>query len=294
MGVSAGLTNVVAIACGNGLNLALRADGTVTAWGNDLPYGTTRILTQITTSVAIAARSSHFTVLEAGGADVDWMPLGLGVVLPPDHLGDVVALAAGENHCLALRGDGTVAAWEDNTYGQAMVPAGLKDVVAIAAGESNSLALGANGEITAWGADDSGQTDVPSGSSNIIALAGTQSATYGLRSDGTVARWGDGDDAPAGLTNVISIAGGGDFVLALIGDHLPILSVPVTVSSFGPSGVSVSVPTECGRVYRLEYKTALKDANWTPLPLVAGNGAVRQLTNASPGAAQRFYRVRRW
>jgi hypothetical protein len=290
---SPGPTNIVAVACGDGFNLALRADDTVIAWGTSLP-GDTNVLERITNAVAIAARSLHALVLTADGAVVDWGQTDSGPAEAPTGLGDVVALAAGENHSLALRSDGTVAAWGDNTHGQATVPAGLKDVVAIAAGDAHSLALGANGEITAWGYNDYGESDVPSGQTNVIALAGTGSASYALRADGTVSRWGDGDDAPVGLTNVVAIAGGGDFVMALIGNHPPILNTPVSISNSPASGVSVSVPTACGRVYRLEYKNALTDATWTPLPLVAGNGGARQLTGASGAAAQRFYRVRRW
>ena len=59
-------------------------------------------------------------------------------------------------------------------------------------------------------------------------------------------------------------------------------------------GFRVSLPTQSGRVYRLEYKHSLADADWTALPLVAGTGHERTLTDPTATGAQRFYRVRRW
>jgi hypothetical protein len=44
----------------------------------------------------------------------------------------------------------------------------------------------------------------------------------------------------------------------------------------------------------LEYKNSFSDAYWTALPLVAGNGGVRMLTDTSATTSQRFYRVRQW
>ncbi len=55
-----------------------------------------------------------------------------------------------------------------------------------------------------------------------------------------------------------------------------------------------NVPTQSGRVYRLEDKNALTDSAWTPLPLIAGNGRTQVLSDATAAAAQRFYRVRQW
>ena len=60
------------------------------------------------------------------------------------------------------------------------------------------------------------------------------------------------------------------------------------------SGFRISLPTQSGRVYRLEHKESITDAAWTALPLVAGNGGALTLRDATATARQRFYRVRRW
>ena len=80
--VPPGLSNVVAVSGGNYFSVALKSDGTVTAWG----LGT------------------------SGQTNV------------PAGLTNVVAISAGGNHTLALRADGTVAAWGYNTYGQVDCP----------------------------------------------------------------------------------------------------------------------------------------------------------------------------
>ena len=99
---------------------------------------------------------------------------------------------------------------------------------------------------------------------------------------------------PANLTNVAAIAAGGSHSLALIGDGPPVLHVPLSNPTTSSNGFSVSLPTQSGRVYRLEYKEPLSDTNWKALPLVAGNGRVRVLTDSTASGGQRFYRVRRW
>jgi hypothetical protein len=40
--------------------------------------------------------------------------------------------------------------------------------------------------------------------------------------------------------------------------------------------------------------SAMSDTDWTPLPLVAGNGAKLLLVDPSVGSSPRFYRVQRW
>ena len=81
--------------------MALKADGTVVAWG-DNTYGQTNV---------------------------------------PQPATNVVAIAAGAYHGLALKADGTVVAWGANVNGQTNVPVWLTNVVAIAAGGNHNLAL---------------------------------------------------------------------------------------------------------------------------------------------------------
>ena len=133
--------------------------------------------------------------------------------------------------------------------------------MAIAAGVSCSLALKSDGTVVAWGANFYGQTNVPAGLSNVIAIALGPEATAAL---------------------------------AIVGSAPPACQVPLANSSFGPDGFSVSLPTQSGRVYALEYQDALSNGTWTALPLAAGNGCTLTLTDPTAAGIQRFYRVRQW
>jgi hypothetical protein len=132
----AGLTNVTAVAAGGSHTLALRADGTVVAWGENTDAGGT-----------VAGQSV--------------VPLGLT---------NVVAIGAGEYHSLAVRANGTVVAWGDDSEGQCDVPVGLSNVVAVAGGGAHSLALEADGTVAAWGANWNGQCSLPAGLSDIVGI----------------------------------------------------------------------------------------------------------------------------
>ena len=138
------VTNAVAIAEGDAFYMALKANGTVTAWGDDINNDTN---------------------------------------VPPG-LSNVIAIAAGYYHALALKSDGTVAAWGWNAYGQTNVPPGLSNVVAIAAGYGHSLALKADGTVVAWGWNNYGQTNVPPTLTNVIAIAAGQYQSMALIGNG--------------------------------------------------------------------------------------------------------------
>jgi len=68
----------------------------------------------------------------------------------------------------------------------------------------------------AWGGNGRGQINVPAGLTNVVAVAGGGTYSMVLNDDGTVAGWNvDYNNAPAGLTNVVAIAAGESHNLAL-------------------------------------------------------------------------------
>jgi uncharacterized delta-60 repeat protein len=68
-----------------------------------------------------------------------------------------------------------------------------------------------------------------------------------------------------------------------------------TLMLFNPKRLSdrfeVSVATQAGKNYSLQYKASMATTNWTALSPVAGDGTVKTLTDSSPSATNRFYRV---
>jgi len=227
-----GLKFVTAVAAGGLHSLALLANGTVVAWGDN-----------------------EFGQLGDGSTTIASVPVAVS------GLTGVKAIAAGEDHSLALLGNGTVMAWGDNESGQlgdgnnqeSEVPVavkGLTGVKAIAAGGDHSLALMSNGTVMAWGDNEAGElgsggtksSDVPvavKGLSHVSAVSAGGEFSLALLSNGTVEGWGSNvfgqigsgteekeegegehSDVPIGvegLTGVTAIAAGSDHALALVG-----------------------------------------------------------------------------
>jgi alpha-tubulin suppressor-like RCC1 family protein len=187
----ASLSNVSAIAGGEYHSAALKADGSVWAWGlntdgqvGDGSGASTRNapvqVAGLTTAVAIAAGGRHNLALLANGTVMAWGAnesgqLGDGTTtsratpVPVSSLGGVVAIAAGGAHSLAIRADGSVVAWGNNDFGQLgdgtltkrsspVVIATLGTGVGlIAAGNNHSLAVKAGGALYTWGSNANSQ-----------------------------------------------------------------------------------------------------------------------------------------
>ena len=147
------LTNIVAIAAGSSHSLALKADGTVWAWG-DNSKGQLGIN-------STTAKSSPVQILcgeqKYGGK----------------YLTDIVAIAAGFNFNLALDSQGKIWAWGDDSKGQlgngsntnSKIPVevdDVSDIIAIAAGSLHSLAIDSDGIMYAWGDNSNGQLGISS------------------------------------------------------------------------------------------------------------------------------------
>jgi alpha-tubulin suppressor-like RCC1 family protein len=224
-----GLEFVSAVSAGGNHSLALLADGTVVAWGDNengqLGNGST-----LTSNVPVAVSG----------------------------LTHVKAIAAGGSHSLALLSNGTVMAWGDDESGQLgngataesvetpVAVKGLTGVKAIAAGGSHSLALLSNGTVMAWGANESGQlgTGTVKASTAPVAVKGLSGAnaisaggefSLALLSNGTVEAWGSNEVGQLGntslgeellsdvpvpvetLTGITAVAAGTDHSLALRG-----------------------------------------------------------------------------
>ena len=188
---AAGITGVQDVAGGIMHSVALLADGTVWAWG-DNTYG------------------------QLG----DGTSTGSAVPVQVVGLTDIVSIASGEYHCLAVRSDGTVWAWGRNQYGQIgdgsttnrtspVLVAGLTNVVAVSGGAQHSMALRSDGSVWAWGHNGYGQVGIshmvyPHEPVQVPGLSGVSAIACGgfhslcVTADGIVWAWGQNNDGQLG------------------------------------------------------------------------------------------------
>jgi hypothetical protein len=132
----------------------------------------------------------------------------------------------------------------------------LTGVKAIAAGENHCLALTSADTIVAWGGDQSGQTDVPP------------------------------------LSKVSSLAAGWNYSVALVGNGVSTGGgFSLRNASWSDGVLTVSVPTQSGKSYVLQYKAALSQSSWSNLPAVSGTGQSMTLIDTTASDSSRVYRV---
>lgn len=229
-----------AVAAGDFHTLALKADGTLWAWGDNLSG----------------------QLGDGTGANIRSVPVQ--IITPNRPLtfnNHWVAVAAGGTHSLALQSDGTLWAWGDNFFGQLGDPTfgassntpqqivnftpptlGFNSSwVAIAAGLGHSLALQADGTLWAWGSNLSGQLgngtsidqNVPvpvsnPGTSLYVAITAGDSYSVARQADGSLWSWG---------SNLSGQLGNGDTTLP----NPPDQTAPVRENTSANDWVSVGV-----------------------------------------------------
>jgi alpha-tubulin suppressor-like RCC1 family protein len=188
------------VAAGHSHSLALRADGSLLAWGFN-GNG------ELGNSINIGTYTPNPT------------PTATGTALPTR------STAAGTDHGLAVRADGTLWSWGANDYGQlgngtttaSLVPVQVgtdRDWVMVAGGRSYSLGLKANGALYAWGLNSFGQLGVAATSGTLVAtstptrvgtdlyirIAAGDRHSLALRPDGTLWAWGANTNGQLGST----------------------------------------------------------------------------------------------
>jgi len=181
------------IAAGVYHSLALRADGSLYAWGSN-QYGQLGTATNSGTSNANPA--------------------------PTPVAGTYTRVAAGGQHSLALRADGTLYAWGDNSYGQ-LGPAATTSptptqvggtYTQVAGGFYHTLGLRADGSLYAWGRNEYGQLGSATNNGTYTAtptpqlVAGTYTQvvagfahSLALRADGSLYAWGRNGNGELGI-----------------------------------------------------------------------------------------------
>jgi alpha-tubulin suppressor-like RCC1 family protein len=223
-------------------NLALKADGTLWAWGQNA-YGQ----------------------LGNGATNDSYLPVQVGLLATPP-LTTVTKLGGRPYFTLAVKADGTLWAWGMNRYGQMgngtvnpltgpqvtipvlvnnSSPGGpLNNPLQVTCGYQFGAALTTNGTVWTWGSGSHGElgngttgssytpAQVP-GLTNITALSGGWFHLLALKSDGTVWAWGNNSNGELGdgtavnrsspvqvlnVSNIVTVSGGDSHSSALKAD----------------------------------------------------------------------------
>ncbi len=67
----------------------------------------------------------------------------------------------------------------------------------------------------------------------------------------------------------------------------PVLFAPAKIGT----NYVVSIQSELGETYTVQYLNSLSAVNWSNLPSVTGNGSVLTVSNSTTGSANRFFRL---
>jgi alpha-tubulin suppressor-like RCC1 family protein len=210
-----GLSDVVAVTAGGYHSLALRADGTLWAWGDNwygqLGDGTqeTRYapvqVTAIDNIAVVYADDYYSAAIRQDGSVWTWGGV-LGPSDPPGMAQQVVglpptvALTIRYNGFYALAADGSIWTWED--WGPWSPPEVFQlegtptDVVSMAFTDSGMHVLRADG--TVWSAGGNAQWTPMPGLTDVVALTGNYDRVHATRADGTVVSWGSNSSGGLG------------------------------------------------------------------------------------------------
>ncbi|MFC7774812.1 RCC1 domain-containing protein [Flavobacterium sp. GCM10027622] len=227
-------SNWLKISAGNAHNLAIKANGTLWAWGRNSDG-----------QVGIGSNASTFNTPQQIGTDTDW-----------------AFISAGDEFSLAIKTNGTLWAWGDNAFGQlgdtstddrnSPVQIGTAtNWASVSAGTQHALGLKVNGELWAWGTNNTARfsTTLPAFSyvpiqmgtdtdwSKVVASRDHGAA---LKTNGTFWTWGSnatgqlGDGTTVDKTTPINIASlNGAIKIAKGHQHTLVIKNDGTIWSWG-------------------------------------------------------------
>jgi len=238
------LSGVASIQLGDSISSAILTSGAVYTWGlnssgqlglgsSTSTFKTPQLASKWATTIQFAFGLAHSIALTSSGAvwasgDDTYSELGNGLnsttstsPVQVQGLYGIIGLSAGDTFSLSVKNDGTVWGWGNNASGQlgndsttsSLNPVQasiINNAVQVSSGSGFSLALAADGTVWAWGANSYGQLGINTnitqvnfpapvpGLTNIVQIAAGTAFGMALRSDGTVWTWGAGAQGQLG------------------------------------------------------------------------------------------------
>jgi alpha-tubulin suppressor-like RCC1 family protein len=223
------LTNVIRIAAGGEHCLALKADGSIVAWGEN-NFGECDVPSPNKDFTAIAAGYTHSLGLKKDGSIVAWGGNYHSETDAPVPNGGFVTIAAGGYRSLEITKNGVIVEGQIPVF---RIGEGFSEqtpmfiepntvFVAVSTSDRHVLGLTSTGSITSLGSNGAGQRTLPVPNKGFVAVAAGGYHSLGLKADGSIVAWGQHAcgqcDVPSPNTGFIAIAAGQVHSLGLMKD----------------------------------------------------------------------------
>ena len=180
---------------------ALKNDGSVVVWGNNLSGGdSSSVSSQLSSDVSqIFSTDYAFAALKNDGSVVTWGDAGSGgdSSSVSSSLGSGVSQIYSANHAFAaLKNDGSVVTWGDNSYGgnstsvKDQINSEVRDIFSTAGAFA---ALKNDDSVITWGSQNFGGDSIDISSkliSGVKEIFSNDGAFAALKNDGSVVTWG--------------------------------------------------------------------------------------------------------
>ena len=188
---------------------ALKADGSITAWGNNRHggYGEPTDNGYVT----ISSTNSVFAALKADGSIYGWGDIDYATTTirgrsnAPTGNG-YTEIFANNYAFAALKADGSITVWGDSDNGGSGAPTdnGYVTIYStkkrLGVGGFAFAALKADGSITAWGDPNKGGSGAPT-DNGYVTISSTAEAFAALKDDGSITAWGGPTSGGSGAPN---------------------------------------------------------------------------------------------
>jgi hypothetical protein len=165
-----GLKDVIDVATGFNHAIALTRSGSIVVWGEGF-FATNNVPSGLSNTVGVAAGMETCLALSSNGMITCWNRGKIGQQWKGASNVVAVSLSQGffNGNGMALKRDGTVLQWHRQTMASPV--AGISNIVAISASPSHCLALTTDAKVKSWLSNGAADTTLPPGLTNVIAIA---------------------------------------------------------------------------------------------------------------------------
>ncbi len=302
--VTSTMTNVASVSANNARVVVLKTDGRIEGWSDWIYGGPRFAIDDLTNAVTVEAGMLHHLALKADGtvaAFGAFAPDGInyGQLNVPPGLSNVVAVSGGYFHSLALKADGTLAAWggvrSSSIYypWTTNIPPEATNIVAIKATMWCNLALRGDGRIIQWQSDppEPRILDLP----NVVGLSAGLGHIVFLLKDGapqvTIQPWDQNVDLGSSLSFSPKIVGKKGLQYQWRFNDLPVpgaTNSSLVITSAVPANegeYSLVASNEVGSVMSRKAKLKVVAANGTTwaMPGAMSQGTYSFSVRGTPG-----------